>query len=524
MIIGLDGFTWVIGDKLIRENYMPTLRSLVKNGSHGILKSVIPFETSPAWSSFQTGCFPPKTGIFAFHSIDPLYENIILNSFNQISVPSIWEIASKADKKVISVNMPMTSPPPRINGVIVPGLTCPELSSRTVWPVEVYKRYLQKYQDYRVVNKDKQDSLRDYVQAAIQTEQVHCDLSLQLMADYDWDIFCLQVQSTDFFQHRNWWSLDSSASDYTEEAFKVAASFYTEVDNNIKRLMTAAGEGTLLCVVSDHGFCSKRAQFGINSWLLENGYFTLSSPAKQPFIENFKMWLKKKSKFVKSLTNLYGRQIQKEGRRKKDKLHAETVISHIREVIDLTNTEAFCLGGAAGLLYVNPSKSRNAQKIVNELLDQYGPASETPIIAEIRRTEEVYEISQRQACFPDYIILLAEGISNYIQPDGNIVIKKSISEKQGGTHDPNGIFLFSGTGTKSGVAGARIVDIAPTLLSYLGIPVPTHMEGTVLDDLFESALKPVYRDYDIFSSSSSGRYSNEEQSAVEQQLKDLGYL
>lgn len=62
LIIGLDGFTWRLGRGFMAEGVMPYLAALVEQGYHGHLRSVIPFETSPAWSSFQTGCLPGKTG------------------------------------------------------------------------------------------------------------------------------------------------------------------------------------------------------------------------------------------------------------------------------------------------------------------------------------------------------------------------------------------------------------------------------------------------------------------------------
>lgn len=70
LIIGIDGFTWRLGRGFMAKGIMPNLASLVERGCHGNLRSVMPFETSPAWSSFQTGCFPGKTGIFTFHTYD----------------------------------------------------------------------------------------------------------------------------------------------------------------------------------------------------------------------------------------------------------------------------------------------------------------------------------------------------------------------------------------------------------------------------------------------------------------------
>ena len=213
LILALDGFTWRIGKRLVNEGQMPVLAGLLAQGAHGNLKSVIPYETSPAWSSFQTGCLPSKTGIFAFHGFLRQIRNIKLNSYQEIKVPTIWELLSAAGKKVVSINMPMTSPPPKISGAIIPGLTCPELSPETVYPPELFDKYIRPNPDYLIVNNELQPTLAEYVAQSVKTEETRCRLALQLMHDMDWDLFSVQIQSTDVFQHRNWWAVDPDAED-----------------------------------------------------------------------------------------------------------------------------------------------------------------------------------------------------------------------------------------------------------------------------------------------------------------------
>ena len=528
LIIGLDGFTWRIGDGLIQEDYMPTLGEFRKKGAYGHLKSVIPYETAPAWSSFQTGCLPPKTGVFAFHSVDSEYKNITLNSYDRIQVPSIWEIASAAGKRIISINMPMTSPPPNVNGIIIPGLTCPNLSPKSVFPSDVYEQYIQKYPSYRIVNKEKQDSLDEYVKVAVQTEQVRCDLCLQIMKENDWDLFCVQMQSTDFFQHRNWWALDPSSKGYTKNVYKSAAVFYNKIDDFIKQLTEAAGEDVLVCIVSDHGFCAMKAEFGINTWLSQNGYLSLY-PNSDSWTK-LKVKVKNASRFVKALSRIYGRIADSIPRKQEDNIkkagiHAETVMRHIRKIIDLNKTEAFCLCGVTGLLYINPNRPDRANEIVTKLLSEYGPQSSCPLITNILTAAELFNTTENKSVLPSYFILLNDGIANRIQPDGAILIKEDNTESQGGTHDLDGIYLLSGKDVKSINKDASIVDIAPTLLAYMGISVSNDMDGRVLSELLEPSLKATYVDYDMSHDSGCPQnYSDKEQSAVEKQLKDLGYL
>jgi len=51
-------------------------------------------------------------------------------------------------------------------------------------------------------------------------------------------------------------------------------------------------------------------------------------------------------------------------------------------------------------------------------------------------------------------------------------------------HSKRGVFIISGqnkTLSKGGMKGAKIYDIAPTILSLMGSPVPREMEGSVID-------------------------------------------
>src|SRR5205823_6613802 len=55
-----------------------------------------------------------------------------------------------------------------------------------------------------------------------------------------------------------------------------------------------------------------------------------------------------------------------------------------------------------------------------------------------------------------------------------------------GTHRENGIFLAQGPSVRPGAVAqdARLIDVAPTLLYLLGVPLPDDMDGRVLDEIF----------------------------------------
>ena len=99
LLIGLDGFTWSLGRDFIANGVMPNLARLVANGCHGVLRSVVPFSTAPAWTAFMTGCRPGKTGVYSFHAYDRTRKMVHLTSFTSFAVPSIWELIDQAGKR-----------------------------------------------------------------------------------------------------------------------------------------------------------------------------------------------------------------------------------------------------------------------------------------------------------------------------------------------------------------------------------------------------------------------------------------
>ncbi len=530
LIIGLDGFTWRIGRKLAREGHMPCLSKLMEMGCHGTLKSVLPYETSPAWSSFQTGCYPNKTGIFAFHGYSRKTRQIRLNSFREIRVPTIWELLNDAGKKIISINMPMTSPPPLVNGIIIPGLTCPKLSKETVHPPVIYHKYLKSRPDYLIVNNKPQACLSDYISKAISTEKVRGALALELMKEPDWDLFSIQIQSTDAFQHKNWWALDPDAEGYTETDYGQAIEFYKNIDSLLKQLVDVAGESVLTVIASDHGFCSKKAEIGINTWLSQNGYLIYHSSKKDPSTKVAKERLKAKFPILKLLAKYYGHGKERlTAFRKTDRfaeLYAEKVVRHIREIIDIDRSLAFCLGGMSGSLYITDRTRENqVEAMIGKLLAEYGPCSSEPVITSIEPIKELSAHSETDSFSPDYMIHLMPGVEARINPEDEMVVKSGIvNGKQTGTHEQDGMFVLNGPQVKSGsMLNSEIVSIAPTILAYLGVSVPDHMDGNVLLGAFKDSMNVEYKKSVDFEKDDSG-YSNDDQSAVEKQLEDLGYL
>ena len=62
-------------------------------------------------------------------------------------------------------------------------------------------------------------------------------------------------------------------------------------------------------------------------------------------------------------------------------------------------------------------------------------------------------------------------------------------------HGPDGILLLHGPGIRRGhrLESSHVLDLFPTMLALLGLPVPADAEGRVLEDVFEEAPDPASR-------------------------------
>ncbi len=75
--------------------------------------------------------------------------------------------------------------------------------------------------------------------------------------------------------------------------------------------------------------------------------------------------------------------------------------------------------------------------------------------------------------------------------------------------------------------GANIVDVAPTVLQLMQLPVPDRMDGRVLAEIFsDRPAEPLRESVPAASNAyaDDDAYSAEDEEAVKERLRQLGYL
>lgn len=305
LLIGLDGTTWTVLDRMIQGGHMPFLESLKQRSRCGVLLSTEPPITPSAWTSFMTGLPPEEHGVYGFRDFRMEDSRLTygLNNSANIRHRSIWQVLSENGKQVCVLNLPLTYPPFEVNGYLVSGFPSPSgRDSQYTYPVSLKTEIEAQIPDYQppgwgdgISGVDK--GVRHFVEGMVGKTEQRARLSTLLMEKAPWDVFMVHFQETDFLQHRFWHFLDPSHRDYTHEGFKECAVYYSYLDEQLSRLIELARkEGYAVVALSDHGFQKCEVDLKINNWLLAKGYIHLHRSARHEVIS----MLKKAAAFLPS--------------------------------------------------------------------------------------------------------------------------------------------------------------------------------------------------------------------------------
>src|SRR5437899_998459 len=121
LVIGLDGASPVLIQKWIDK--LPNIKRLSESGVHGVLQSVVPPASVPAWQCFATGKNPAKIGLFGFATISR--DKRLIKRQAGPDLGCLWDLSSQEGLKVGVFNVPGTYPAYPLNGFMVCGFPVP---------------------------------------------------------------------------------------------------------------------------------------------------------------------------------------------------------------------------------------------------------------------------------------------------------------------------------------------------------------------------------------------------------------
>jgi predicted AlkP superfamily phosphohydrolase/phosphomutase len=173
-----------------------------------------------------------------------------------------------------------------------------------------------------------------------------------------------------------------------------------------------------------------------------------------------------------------------------------------------------------------PESERGAvcQRVIDALMAVRDPDTGEPVLDAALRREDVYRGSELER-LPD--VLLDFGERPYLAADRLAtpeLIERLPATGGGGRHRRDGIVLAAGPGVAPGmVEGASIVDVCPTVLHAIGLPVPDDLDGRVLTELFSDG-RAVQTAAATEAATGKVDYSPDEEAAIRASLEGIGYL
>ena len=135
-VIGLDGVGLPLVQDLTARGVMPRLGALLPAGTAAPMRSSIPTISSVSWTGFMTGQNPGKHGIYGFTDVKPGTLTTFFPNFGNVKSETLWDVAGRAGKRAIVLNVPNTYPARALNGLLVSGFVAVNLE-RAVYPAEL---------------------------------------------------------------------------------------------------------------------------------------------------------------------------------------------------------------------------------------------------------------------------------------------------------------------------------------------------------------------------------------------------
>ncbi|MDR3632826.1 MAG: alkaline phosphatase family protein [Isosphaeraceae bacterium] len=551
-VLGLDGATWDILRPLSDQGELPNLARLMREGASGTLESVFPPLSPVAWTGVMTGKNSGKHGVFEFleHAHNPLAGRV--NSSRAIQSELVWEIAGRHGKKTVAGGVPMSYPPRPAPGFYLGDFLSPPNAPDFASDPGLLAELEQVVGPYRPWNTSVHDGGREPQALAELTEFLdhHLRTVRFLMERCEWDLFMFDLMAVDRIQHELWHVWDTAhrvarGRERELEALRPGfVDFWKKLDEGIGAIEAALPADAVLLLMSDHGFGPIEWYVNFNVWLLERGDIAL----EDSFYVKQKHWCYKRGITPEAIYGLMARlgmasQRVSRFRGKQlggvERLAESTFLS--RRHIDWSRTRAYAQGNF-GQIFLN-LKGRQPQGCVapedaRPLLDdlkaglQAIPHPETgaPLVEHVYERDELYEGPHAHLA-PDLTVVLGDwkyrtiGLHDFTT---NRVISPAFGPT--GDHRLDGVLIATGPAIRAGgrPSGARLLDIAPTVLHLLGVPVPGDMDGRVLSELLDPAITaavPVPANAGAAQPAPvvSG-YTEEEDEAIQQRLADLGYL
>ncbi|MBN1354968.1 alkaline phosphatase family protein [bacterium] len=475
-VIGLDGATWEIIDPLIERGELPGFARMKKEGVWGNLETFQPTDSVSIWTSIATGVTPTRHGIQTFIRSIPGSDRTIPSPGTDRRVPALWNIVSDAGRTVVCVKWFATWPAEEVNGAMLSPRLEDDAGGHQTYPPELYREisgFRHKSTMDRLPQPVKSDlPVRDFSAPGVLIgtgrikNKMFDDTSVweagyHVYRKYDPDLFMIYLKSIDRVEHFLWGAQevlnDPDPDENDLQNAKAIFGWYRYFDSKILELTNDPDR--ILIVVSDHGMQARDS-------------------IPEPYdVRNID--------FNRVLTDL-GYQIQSGP---KQTAWNKTVAYAFRpEPYDWACQINLNLSGREPEGLIAPEDSPARLQELMELLKGLKTESGRNVFEKVDRGSSGYDLRvelNRTLSLDDRAMVLSTAIPlrQWINVRG---LPLGIHTKA-----PDGIIAAIGPSLKSGyrLTGASVLDITPTVLFAMGLPLARDFDGSCLVDAFTESFR-----------------------------------
>lgn len=517
LIIGIDGGPLDLITKFSADGELSFFRKLMEEGCVGKLKSTVPALTPPAWTSSFTGVNPGKHNIFDFFVFNKNSNSLRLLSSYDRKFPAIWEILSYHRIKSGFYNVPCSYPADEVDGFMVAGMATPAKSVNYAYPEEAEK-YVEKEKKgkfgastFYLEKGDRAKFIKEIYEITENDEKI----SVALMKKYDPSVMMHIYDESDRIMHFFWHDYDNTHPQYLERTeFKDAIlRYYQRIEKGIQRFLREFGEYDLI-IYSDHGFGPLYRDVYVNRLLWEWGYLKVNNNAQDAV---------RKPLLKKVLKSVIPPKIRKYLR---ENIKSSPLANPLG-FVDFTRTSAVytSVSGRSVVILDEKRKEEIANELKEKFMNYIDVETQNRPFVKVWKKEEIYSGNCLESA-PD--LILEEDGRYAFKTDWSLDEVRDSSQYgviKSGSHRKNGFLILYGNSfkQKEKIEDAEIIDICPTILHLLGLPIGLEMDGKPLVRYMK---EPKEIKLDSYSNLRKIDLDNQkiDEEQVKEKLKNLGYM
>lgn len=501
LMLGLDAADAGVIATLIRQGHLPNLRRLRDSGLFGPLESPAGMYAGGVWPTFYTGRSVASHGIYHNKLWRAEKMRIDVASDQWLAARPLWESLADPSLRVCIVDVPMVLGNPRpVNGLHLSGWGTHDLISRGSWPPDLWQSCVRQYgppvMPPEHFGRQSEHSLERLTRELESATRQLTALAIDLIRRHEWDLTCIVFGAIHRAGHYLWDRSQVESPARTDESDAVGPGLrriYQQVDRGVGEVLEHVTDRTLVIAFAVHGM-------GPNpGWsdLLPDMLAQIEEHASGVGPRRGLLYgMKRRVPFhwVRPLLNRLPLSISH-----------RLVSVWSRNMFDWSDTRYFPMPmDEAGYLRIN-LRGREARGIVATgdeydtlcaelatlMLSLCDADSGRPIAgAVVRAYAEAPADAPARELLPDLVVRFTgptaaatRRVISALLPGFEYVVPPRLPSGRSGNHTDRAWFIARGPQVRVGEASGtyRVVDLLPTALQYIGVPVREGTDGSAMD-------------------------------------------